>query len=287
VYLPTVVVVTALLWWRLGPGPSPGLGLSAARLGVFVAGLVLASIPQMLVNHNLSNSWSPLGQTQGADYMVAGKPNLYLWQLNHGLSIQKYETNIGQDYPSAPVNFLDPVGAAVLQKNQVAEFPTLGAYLQAALHQPADFAALYARHLFNGLDVQYPRVYVTRIYKSAIGLALINYTLWFAALLVVFWAWRPPAGAMAGIALVLAALLLPSAAAIPTVIECRFLVPLHLIIYALVAFGWPAAWSWRQWARSPMKWQLVGVYFLFLLGCVTLSASVQANLQHGPRLLNP
>jgi hypothetical protein len=287
VYLPGVLPAAALLWWPLGPGPRLAAKLGGVRLGAFAAGLFLASIPQMLVNHHLSGSWSPVVQIKDPAYTVAGKPNLYLWQLNTGLSVQKYETNIGQDYSRAQVKFLDPVGAAVLQKHGVYEFATYSAYLEAVASQPGDFAALYARHLFNGLDVQYPRAYIRHVYRSTLWLPLLNYTLWFGALLVLAWAGRPPQGASPAIRLVLLTLALPCLASLPIVMECRFLLPLHLLLYALVAFGWPSAWHWRAWVARPERWRLVGFYALFLLGCLTLSATVQANLFEKPRLLNP
>jgi hypothetical protein len=70
---------------------------------------------------------------------------------------------------------------------------------------------------------------------------------------------------------VLAALLLPCLAVLPMSMEVRFLLPLHLLLLALVAFGAGPGWLGRQ----PGRWALVGAaYVVFLLGCFSWSASI-------------
>ena len=111
----------------------------------------------------------------------------------------------------------------------------------------------------------------------------LNYSLWFWAALVVLgggWPRRRPA-------LVLAGLLLPCLAVLPLSMEVRFLLPLHLLLLALGAFG-----PWPTWAfASKRRLAVVGLaYGLFLLGCFALSARItraveprfQAYLRPGP-----
>ena len=69
--------------------------------------------------------------------------------------------------------------------------------------------------------------------------------------------------------------------------EVRFLLPLHLLLLALVAFG-----PWSRWATvNKRRLAVIGLtYALFLLGCFTLSARIiraveprfQAFLLPGP-----
>ena len=117
------------------------------------------------------------------------------------------------------------------------------------------------------------------------ALAWLNYSGLFAALLVVLC--RPPVLDRGRTAVVLAALLLPCAAVVPTAIEVRFLLPLHLLIYGLVAFGWPAHWTPRYARNLPNRAAWLVAYAGFVGGCFLLSASAHAHLTGGVPLLAP
>src|SRR4029434_1304891 len=50
-----------------------------------------------------------------------------------------------------------------------------GRYLRLVAGRPLLFASIYARHLFNGLDVGYSTPYVTRLLPRSLVFALVNY----------------------------------------------------------------------------------------------------------------
>ncbi|GAA3997026.1 hypothetical protein GCM10022408_04590 [Hymenobacter fastidiosus] len=248
-----------------------GLGL--------VLGLGLTLLPQALINYRHFRTPTPFVLAESPKY---GTRNLYLEKLIWGLHHQKYETAVEANGAVGQLLFLDPAGLALIEREHLSLHSTYRAYARALLHHPADFAGLYARRLFNGLDVQYPTPYVRKAAASTIGLALINYTIWFLVLLYV------TTGACGVVRrdqwVVLAVWLAPVVAVLPMSMECRFVLPLHLLAYALLAFGWPAAWRLSLLSFNT-RLRLGIAYLGFVLLCLALSSATQANLESAPRLL--
>ncbi|GAB3824597.1 hypothetical protein GCM10028821_04060 [Hymenobacter jeollabukensis] len=266
-----------MLQWMLLPA-----GLSAGRLAGAVAALLLGAVlvlgPQLLINQRHFAQDTPLVLAQDANIAPG---TLYCFKLLRGLKFQKYETSIGTDYPQSVLFFFDPAGRRFVEQQHLREFRSTAEYARLVLRHPVFFARLYLRRLFNGLDVQYPTPYIQRVYAPTWGLAMLNYTIWFAAGLV---AWHGRRRLSAVQWLVLATLLVPCLLVVPTDLECRYLLPLHLLLYALLCFGWSA--KWRPAAIPQRRLWLVGAaYAAFLWGCFVLSATTQAQLEYGGRSL--
>lgn len=274
VYLAAVPFVLAVQWVLL-PAALP----ASRRAGAVVAlllGAALVLAPQWLINRRHFGQNTPLVLAQDANIAPG---SLYRLKLLHGLEFQRYETALDPAYPQAQLFFFDPAGRRFVRAQHLTELPAVTDYVRLALRHPVLLTRVYLRHLFNGLDVQFPTPYVQRVYAPTWALALLNYAVWFGAALVA-WHRRGPLSRAQG--LVLAALLVPCLLIIPTEIECRYLLPLHLLLYALVGFGWPTAWRPR--AVPARRLGLLGVVFaVFLVGCFALSASTQAQLEYGGR----
>jgi len=257
IYLASVlpVLVLLVLGW-----PRRTLLGRLAWLGVGAA-LVLA--PQWLINRQHFGANTALVLNESKELHIH---HLYLQKLKWGLVHQKYEASVGPGLPTGQLLFLDADGAAVLAEEGITELASPGQYLELVLRHPGPVALIYARHLFAGLDISHPTPYLHRWEPSPLRQAL-NYTLWFWAALVVIGGKRPGIRAM----LLLAALLLPCLAVLPMSMEVRFLLPLHLLLLALVAFGEFPGWVFRD----KRKLALAGVlYGLLLWGCFTWSASI-------------
>ncbi len=254
----------------------------AARLGLFALAFLLLAIPQYLINVN--NYQSPnlliLGLGDG-DFRVNDVDNVYLFKINEGLDKQRYETNIGTDYPIPQAIFLDPAGRALLERNGNPLFDSYFKYFVFVVSHPADMTALYTRHFFNGLDVLYPGPYVSRIYGSTLSLSLVNYTVLFAAFLVILlrvqqlrlrhW-------------LMVGGLFITCLASMPLMIETRYFLPLDLLLYAVACFGWPADWRWTTVPKQHIV-SVVLAYCFFVAICLTLSSNTQASLSLKPKTL--
>ncbi|MGY2130898.1 hypothetical protein ACW9KT_01630 [Hymenobacter sp. HD11105] len=300
-YIRPVYIITApflffLLWQQssLTAGRIVSLSVSA-RLGLFVLGWVLIGLPQLLINQHNFQSNSFLVHSETGEYQVMGNKNLYLWHLNAGILMQRYETNVGTDYAEPQVVFGDRAGHAIhlrygggvqasfLNYIRYGGFvlDSYPAYLRFVAKQPLDMLALYARHLFNGLDVLYASPYVAKVHASTALLSFINYSALFVALLTIARYWHR---LRLGAALVIAALVVTSFVAVPTVVECRFFVGLHVVLLAIACFGSTIRLSAL---RSLPTVRLVAAYGAFLLLCFTFSANTQAALEMEPKTIHP
>ncbi len=269
IYLASVLPALALLW--VGRPARPVVG---ARLAAVVLGAAVLLAPQWLINRRHFDASTPLVLSQSK---TLGIHNLYLQKLKWGLLHEKYESSVGHELPTGQLLFLDAAGTAVLRAEGLAEIDTPGQYLGLLARHPLTLAGIYARHLFAGLDISHPTPYLKRWAPSR-PMQLLNYALWFGAGLVALRR-RPTTRA----ALVLAALLLPCLAVVPLSMEVRFLLPLHLLLLALVAFG-----QWPAWAGpGHRKLGLLLVFGLYLGGCVWLSENIKqaVELRFRPYLL--
>ncbi|UYZ60567.1 hypothetical protein [Hymenobacter latericus] len=249
----------------------------------FALGCVLVAIPQWMINVRHFNVKNPLVLANDENYKVNGKPNLYLWQLNAGLIVQRYETNVGTDYPSPQVRFNDLSGKALLQAKNIEVINSYREYIEFVVTKPVDMAALYVRHIFNGLDLLYPTPYVYKVHNNSLFMSFVNYTVLFFAVLAIS---SRGAKLSVGQWLVVGALLVPCVACIPIVIECRFMLPLHLMLSAVVCFGFSRNWIWHDLSGS-QRLRLLGAYGIFVLICFTFSSSTQATLQLSTKIIEP
>ena len=263
IYLASVLPALGLLL----VGPRQLLPARATRLAALLLGAALVLAPQLLINQRHFHAGTPLVLSQSK---TLGIHNLYLQKLKWGLLHEKYESSVGRGaLPTGQLLFLDAAGAAVLRAEGLTEIDTPGQYLGVVARHPLPLAGIYARHLFAGLDISHPTPYLKRWAPSRL-LQLLNYALWFGAALVALRR-RPTARE----ALVLAALLLPCLAVVPMSMEVRFLLPLHLLLLALVAFG-----QWPAWAfRGGRKVALLLVFGLYLAGCFWLSNRIKQDVE--------
>ncbi|RAK69664.1 hypothetical protein [Hymenobacter edaphi] len=270
-----------LLLGGLGLARRQGLGWprSGRLAGAFLLGLALVGAPQLVINARHYGQYTPLVL---AWKNPAAPQSLYLSQLSWGLAVQKYETTIDPAYPNARIIYVDEVGQRIMDEEQISfvyGLRDLNHYLRAVARNLPDVAALYARHFFNGLDLKYPTPYIRQVYGPTLPLSLLNYTVLFlAGLLLLGRRHQRPTGPQW---LVLAVLVGPCLVAIPTAIECRFFIPIYLLLYAVLCFQWPA--DWRRWLR----WPVALAYVAFVLLCLVVSSNSLWHMSNGPRLLWP
>ena len=237
------------------------------RLVVFTLGAALVLTPQWLINRRHFAANTPLVLSESRELDIH---NLYLQKLKWGLLHLKYESSVGRGLPTGQLLFLSAPGAAVLRAERLSEFDSPAQYLRTLAHHPGVVASVYAQHLFAGLDSSHPTPYL-RQWVPSVWFRALNYSLWFWAALVVLAAGRPTWRT----GLVLAALLLPCLAVVPLSMEVRFLLPLHLLLLALVAFG-----RGPGWALGGRRWLVTGAaYGLFLGGCFMLSAHILQTVE--------
>ena len=229
-----------------------------------VIGIFLIAMPQVCINHKHFNTWSPMIQTQ----LHFGE-SLYLSQLEWGVSMQKYETNIDdtvEDIPAGMV-FEDLTGKEILEEE--GGIDSYFSYVRFCFRHLADMACIYLKHIFNGMDIVYPMIYIKNVFCNRFVTQLINYTLIFFGIegLLFFIkkkCWNRLIVSMA------VTYCLPILLVVPTAVETRFFVGAHIVLYL---FGVAALTNRDWWNKFVLyKWKKVGIYILFLGICFLLNS---------------
>jgi len=200
---------------------------------LFVAGALLVSLPQLVINKQVHGTFSP-SPSPGRD--------LFAFQLFLGLEVQRYETTDHPDGAKAGVPYIDDAGRRLMEKPGVdEERRSLPNYLEILRAYPMHVLGVYGRHWVNGLDVRDGRLYITR--KSDTRDAMSFYG--FSLLALAAWILLAPAARSARDArhpsssspwLWAGILLLPVAAIAPGAVETRFFVPVYLLAFCTIAF---------------------------------------------------
>ena len=242
------------------------------RLLVLFLGFLFISIPQIIVNKHLNNSFSPLVQTQHSY-----KDGLYLQQLKWGISKEKYETNIGSDYPSVAVNFSSKMGESISIKENVENINSYSEYLRVYFKYPVELTCIYAKHFFNGFDIKQATPYLKNVTNKNYIFSFMNYSILFLSLLFILFDRRNSFSTIRA-CLFFLLLLSPIIIVIPVVIETRFFISIYILIYAMLAFRPNYKELYTLFEKS-QKWSLLYLYFVFLLICFILSSTTYANIQ--------
>ncbi|QNH60809.1 hypothetical protein [Hymenobacter sediminicola] len=274
-YLAAVPPALALAAWWNWQHDRHSLAKRLFRWALLLLGMALALAPQLAINRLHFQQNTPLVLARVSDTEQAP---LYLKQLTWGTRLLRYDADL-----SKRLFFVDPTGLRVLQEAGISQYSSYGQFLDIALRNPLDYGWRYVRHLFNGLDVQQPAPYLLHDYGPERHLLqLLNYTVLGLALSVVVGT-KPVRWLNWPRALLLLALLLPCAVAVPTAIESRFVLPLHLLLLSVAAFRFSLRPYQAWWRGRPLR--LVAgllVIGLWLGSCFWLSAATFRNLQPDP-----
>lgn len=196
-------------------------------------------------------------------------------QLTNGLRMQRIEWNAGDEsYPGMLV-FEEKRGKALLaMERRATGWLHLDEYVAIVLAHPLDFALIYARHLFNGIDLAYPTVYVQDLHQRSLLFSLLNFALLFSSMAVLAGNGRM----LRQQAPVLLAVALPALSCIPFPVEPRFFISLTMPLHALPLFCNP----WRRSSRR-RRLALALLVVVCVTTCVALSALVFRSIE-GPSL---
>jgi hypothetical protein len=235
-----------------------------------LAGAAFVLLPQWLINVRHFQQLTPLVLAH-----QPGAPPLYFKQLGWGTAFQRYETSLIPEVPRSLV-YADSVGQQALAQEPGQRFGGYGQYLRFVLQQPLQSTGRYLRHLFNGLDIWFPTPYPKQLYPPGQAvLRLLNYVLLGLGLALILGVIRQgreqhfPQTNQAGP--VLLALLLPCVVVLPMLMECRFLLPLHLLLLSVAAgYGQPLG-SWRSVGAPWRRAAVVALGLCWVWGCWQLS----------------
>lgn len=292
-----ITLLPVLIWIIIFYITRKGLNFKKVllRLSMLMLGFLTVYSPQLAINIDHYGIASPFVQTQKLLGIDA-----YTYQLVAGIWYQKYETNIGTSYPVPTVFFLDSHGEQILIDAGLKSEPysvdgKLGPdheinrseYFSLLLKYPLDFAVIFLRHLFNGLDITYNSTYVKNIFEASLFLRILNYTIWF--LVLTFAAKkihiRKDPAFIPPIFMVLI-FSLPSILAIPIGVEVRYMLSFHFLAYGFVSF-WvlPDFQGNAIFSDGANGFLYVLKYITFVSVSLLLSINTFMNLQYGHYLL--
>jgi hypothetical protein len=206
-------------------------------VAAFCTGVLIVSAPQVFVNKQLHGKYS-------ANPSIAiGEESLFTKQLIWGITTQKYETDISST-AFAGVRYADPAGDALLAKISNTSPPdsVLG-YISAVFRFPVDFLGLYGRHVMNGLDVRDGLTYTRSPPTHRRSISLLNVFVLMASFVVLRLALLNARQDVSGMTLrngldkyiYATILLIPVVVIVPSAIETRFFLPLHMLGYLVLS----------------------------------------------------
>jgi len=252
----------------------------------YIIGLAIIFTPQLLVNIKNFDIYSPYTQTQidlgdrmfnriklGFYYSEAvvyiGAKDVIIRTMDPG------RLEMISEAVKGPYAYFigSPQGSVLMNKMGTEDITSLDFYIQSVLKYPVDFIGLWATRLFAGLDLNFPRVYITELKTAGWLYSLLNYTVMFlAAKMLIAAKWFKKEWLSK--TLMIAIILIPVAAACTTVIEERFMLPIHLVFYMMVAFN-PDIKEYLSKNRKFNFGYLI-IYILFIILCFGLSANLLA-----------
>ena len=285
-----IVLIPAILWIMYFCIYQKKLRVQRAiiQLVLLFIGLGSVYVPQLLINMKSYGVVSPFVRT-GSN----GGPDLFTLQLNWGIDLQKYETNVGKNYPSPRVLFIDRQGEQALfdlgAKSKTMEKTgqigpdkpfSLQEYLGMVVTHPLTFTGIYLRHLFNGLDLHYDTPYIEDVFSFSFPRQLANYTVWFLSLGFLAAHLKRWKGLIPQLALLLI-FCLPVLPTIPTAVEVRFMLPAHILAYAVLTFGvLPETLQLKKEEITRVIIRTLPFYLAFIAICFLLAANTYAGLQY-------
>ncbi len=271
-YIVCVPFLLALVWMQARAQAVSRPRMSAG-MAVFTASLLAMFLLNQGYAQYRSQSAGPV-KTEGLRVLNG--------QLTNGLKMQKIEWSVDESYTGMVV-FVEPTGRALLEEQGITGWLSLPQYLRLVAAHPLDFAGIYARHMFNGLDISYPSVYVNDVRRSRLLFSFFNYSLLFLGGLVLVA--RFAGGGRSLPAIVgLACLVVHVFFCIPFPVEPRFFLALLVALHGFAVFGGELAWRGvgAVGARRGLILKSL-LYVGFVAACFALSARAFEQIE-GERL---
>ncbi len=273
--IPFVLLLAATL------APSEGQNWSQRlrNVAIVLVGIALPLIPQWRINHVNFDSNSPLVLAQ-----ITKGDDLFLTQLGWGLTIQKFETALGSapDGSNARVFYKDRKGEELLvqagyKMEDNIQFKNTSEYVRIISHNPLIVSGIYLTRLFNGLDQHHRTPYIRQPVQDFTWLMpIVNYTLWFGVLLLL-WTRRSTYNKVSYTQIMtLVAWVIPCSVACIVAIENRFLLPVHLLLYAILCFELKRdeLQTLFKTHSAGSKAIIIGFYSAFIAVCLAFSWSI-------------
>ena len=231
-------------------------------LACILIGVIVVSVPQVVVNYFNENTFSPRVFTENYGIQYGGG-DLKVQQIKWGLQMHRYESCAAEDddaHVFGAIYFPDTYSSEILNREGLEEPFELKTFVSLWFKYPLDMVGIYARHFVSVMTPIWNQIYVTRF--------LVNHTV-IVALSMIIWL-------LSGISILITSSyelrvpLIPGgfvvAIIIPAVIqtigapEVRFFLPVYVMAYSYVVNGIEYKLLYRR-----IKKQIVPIVFAILV----------------------
>lgn len=162
-----------------------------------------------------------------------------------------------------------------IEKTNGLYFLSYKEYISYAIKYPLDFLTIWGTHLFYGLDLNFHDLYHVKIGPNSVLYSLLNYTaLFFAAKTMAVKGWFKNGGFAKTIGLIM--LFFPCIVAMAVNMEERFMMPVHILAYMLIAFNPNIKEMLTK--KHKFSFGLIIVYILFVATFFMLSATLLSEV---------
>lgn len=248
--------------------------LRVLSAGWMFGGVIIAAIPQLVMNIKNQDGCSIMVPTQG----------LMLSQVFWGIKWQRYDTyipsTVDSTHPNPQVYFIDATGMQLLADTQMSVFNSWGDYFLFFIQHPIDVILIYIRHMVNYLFPCWPQVYVNDLNSSKWLLGLLGFSLFFIVIL----AFHEKCCVNNKNSLWYIPLITPAILIIPGAVEYRFSLPIYLVAFCQICYNI----EYKRLRDIIVKkfWKILFAYILFGIMCFTIWANMLANESVTPLLFS-
>lgn len=179
--------------------------------------------------------------------------DLFSQQLYWGITMQRYETYAGDGsiYPYPDMRFEDKEGVALLEKEGISGFESIGEFFRFFVRHPLEYLSVLGRHLVNALHLPFNEVYIRDLIKSSAFLEIANYTILFMFAMLLSFSWQrvKKRELFTEHRVQFLTTMITCVAILPGAIETRFFMPAYVAVYvagtamAVKGFG---AFLWKH-----------------------------------------
>ncbi|HEX8932481.1 MAG TPA: hypothetical protein VF810_04960 [Patescibacteria group bacterium] len=239
-----------------------------------LVGMMIIVGPQMGINYHIWGEINPFVPTKYGWVGYRGQHpsvDLYLSQLTAG--VKNFRFMEGDRHG---ILIFNKEGFSVDSEESAFGITGFGEYFNLVLRHPLDFLAIYTRHIFVSLDTFTTSPYLDDVKRKTL-FSVFNYTLWFFSISFL-WIRRSVLFKNIEILFFVFILTLPAVLAIPVMTECRFFLPVFILMYSIFSFNFDVA------KIKDKKAQLVKDYMIPYIAFISVCLFISSTIT--PRLIN-
>lgn len=235
-------------------------------VGCTVIGSLVVAIPQMKINNNYRDTYTPRVLTE---QMSNYEFDLNSWQILQGMVYSRYETYVGETVEgqeAGGVRFIDKAGNQILYNEKFEkQYITIGEFISLFLKYPLDFIGIYVRSLVSYMTPIWTETYIRNLYVDKSFSFILNAIIWCISIGAIFAAeskkiisWLKINGPL------LFVTILPCILLIVGAVEVRFFIPVYFLLYGFVCYNVQYKQIWHQFKQNPVKISIVYTTLLLL-----------------------